>query len=118
MTNHASYPDHATVSQIRYAHPELSIEDPIIFQPKGLWTPKIDADNIAYQTLFQPFNLNQYLYPRPPIDMGLMDIPECPVNVLRMPLKFPKSSTWMTPGNEYRIPRQLARAVPMIQRAA
>ncbi len=112
------YQEHATVSQIRYSNPELSKENPILFEPKGLWTPTIDSDNIAYQSMWKPFNLNQYIYSRPPIDMGLMDIPECPVNVLRMPLKFPKSSTWMTPGNEYRIPQELKRIVPLIQRVA
>jgi hypothetical protein len=117
----SGYLDHAKVSQIRYTHPELSAEDPIKFYPKGLWTPKIDADNIAYLSLFQPFNLNQYLYPRPPIDMGLIEVEPllaCPINVLRMPLKYPKSSTWMTDGNEYRIPRQLGALMPFIQRVA
>lgn len=112
------YQDHAAVSDIRYSQPKLSKENPILFEPKGLWTPTIDSDNIAYQSMWKPFNLNQYLYPRPPLDMGLVDIPECPVNVLRMPLKFPRSSTWMTPGNEYRIPQELKQASSLIQRVA
>jgi len=105
------YSDHATVSAIRYEQPKLSAENPIEFNPKGLWTPTIDSDNIAYQSLFKPFNLNQYLYPRPPIDMGLTAPIHggCP-NVLRMPLKFP--------GTIYKIPRQLEALEPLIQRVA
>lgn len=88
--NLGGYNDHAKVSEIRYHQPSLSTENPITFEPKGLWTPVIDADNIAYQSLFKPFNINQYLYPRPPIDLGLVDIGSISlVNVLRMPLKFP-----------------------------
>ncbi len=107
----AGYSDHAKVSSIRYEQPKLSAEDPIEFYPKGLWTPTIDPDNIAYNSLFKPFNLNQYLYPRPPIDMGLTPPIHggCP-NVLRMPLKFPKTS--------YLIPRELEALEPLIQRVA
>jgi hypothetical protein len=105
------YSDHAKVSSIRYEHPVLSAENPIEFEPKGLWTPTIDADNIAYRSMFQPFNLNQYLYPRPPIDMGLTEpIHGGSPNVLRMPLKFP--------GTIYKIPRELEALVPLIQRVA
>lgn len=43
-----NYQDHTKVSAIRYEHTDLSINDPIEFQPKGLWTPKIDPDNPAY----------------------------------------------------------------------
>ncbi len=105
------YDDHAKVSAIRYEQPTLSSENPIEFQPKGLWTPIIDSDNIAYHSMFKPFNLNQYLYPRPPIDMGLSPPIHggCP-NVLRMPLKFP--------GTIYKIPRELEALEPLIQRAA
>lgn len=116
--NPLGYSEHDKISAIRYSQPELSTADPIRFQPKGLWTPTIDAENIAYQSMWKPFSLNQYLYPRPPIDMGFMDAPACPVNVLRMPLKFPKSSTWMTPGDEYRIPREFKNIMPMLERVA
>jgi hypothetical protein len=107
----AGYSDHTAVSAIRYEQPKLSVEDPITFSPKGLWTPTIDPDNIAYRSMFQPFNLNQYIYPRPPIDMGL----SAPIhggapNVLRMPLKFP--------GTEYRVPRAMEALLPLIQRVA
>ena len=107
----AGYSDHTEVSAIRYEQPVLSAENPIEFQPKGLWTPTIDPDNIAYRSMFQPFNLNQYIYPRPPIDMGL----SAPIhggspNVLRMPLKFP--------GTGYRVPRAMEALLPLIQRVA
>jgi hypothetical protein len=109
--NLGGYNDHAKVSEIRYHQPSLSTENPITFEPKGLWTPVIDADNIAYQSLFKPFNINQYLYPRPPIDLGLVDIGSISlVNVLRMPLKFP--------GTNYRIPAELQPVEDLIRRVA
>jgi hypothetical protein len=110
MTMLGNYSDHSTVSQIRYSEPTLSTG--ITYQPQGLWTPKIDAENIAYDSLNKPFSLAQYLYPRPPIDMGLVEQDEykCSTNVLRMPLKFPKT--------EYRIPKELEGTMPLISRIA
>ncbi len=113
MINVGGYDNHAKVSQIRYEQPKLSKRKPIEFSPKGLWTPRIDPDNIAYNSLFQPFNLNQYIYPRPPIDMGRVDIlqlNECGINVLRMPLKFP--------GTNYKIPQELSACETLIRRVA
>lgn len=110
---HAGYESHDKVSAIRYQAPELSLEGSIYFYPQGLWTPTIDPDNIAYYTLFKPFNLNSYLSPRLPIDMGWTDVKEwddCQVNVLRMPLKFP--------GTSYKVPGALASLMPLISRAA
>jgi hypothetical protein len=107
------YSSHTTVSAIRYEAPVLSTEGSIEYSPHGLWTPVIDPENIAYHTLFKPFNLNHYLSPRLPIDMGWTDVSEwddCKVNVLRMPLKFP--------GTPYRIPRELSALMPLIKRAA
>jgi hypothetical protein len=104
------YQDHATVSEIRYTQPKLS-DNSILYEAKGLWTPRIDEDNVAYHSMFREFNLNQYLYPRPPIDMGLVELPqEKPPNVLRMPLKFP--------GSIYKIPADLAPLFGLIQRVA
>jgi hypothetical protein len=105
------YSSHDKVSQIRYTQPLLS-DDGVIFDPAGLWTPKIDARSPAYHSLFEPFDLDQYLYPRPPIDMGLVEHEEysCDVNVLRMPIKFP--------GTNYRIPKEVIGLLPVIQRAA
>lgn len=89
----------------------MSVESSIEFTPKGLWTPIVDSDNIAYNSLFKPFNLNQYIYPRPPIDLGLIDdYSVSQVNVLRMPLKFP--------GTNYRIPSALQSLEPLIRRVA
>lgn len=105
------YQAHASVSEIRYSHPELSKEGAIFFEPKGLWTPIIDEENIAYHSLFKPFSTKQYLYPRPPIDMGLMEYEAMmPINVLRMPLKFPNT--------DYRIPKELALVEALIKRVA
>jgi hypothetical protein len=106
-----SYSDHTKVSQIRYSRTLISDIDPMEFTPERLWTPVIDEENIAYNSLFKPFSLKQYLYPRPPIDMGLVngyDTNE--VNVLRMPLKFP--------GTNYRVPQDLKPLYEMIKRAA
>jgi hypothetical protein len=109
-----NYADHAKVSAIRYENPVLNGRNPIVFNPTGLWTPKIDADNPAYASMFQPFNLSQYLYPRPPIDMGLWDWTNAAkggiINVLRMPIKFP--------GGIYKIPRQLSVWETLIRRVA
>lgn len=113
IMQHIGYDSHATVSAIRYSAPKLSIEGSCVFSPHSLWTPIIDPDNIAYYTLFKPFNLTNFLSPRLPIDMGWTDISEwenCAINVLRMPLKFPKTN--------YRIPKELASLVPFIKRVA
>lgn len=106
-----SYQDHVAVSEIRYQPAKLSDEGGIVFTPQGLWTPTIDPDNIAYNSMFREFSKNQFIYPRPPIDMGLTDLgnPNVP-NVLRMPLKFPK-----TP---YRVPVELAPLHGFIERVA
>lgn len=106
-----NYTDHAKISEIRYSHPILSCEG-TSYSPKGLWTPKINPGNIAYHSLFQTFNLEQYLYPRLPIDMGLVEEDEynCDINVLRMPLKFPNT--------DYRVPSELNGLMPLITRAA
>jgi hypothetical protein len=111
--NHAGYADHAKVSQIRYSQPTLSSEGVESFNPQGLWTPIIDSDNIAYHSLFKPFNLSQYLSPRLPIDMGLVwedSTPKSQTNVLRLPLKFP--------GTNYRIPQELRGVADLIKRVA
>lgn len=107
----SGYVDHSTISQIRYSQPTISNQG-IEYIAQGLWTPKINARNITYHSLFQPFDLEQYLYPRLPIDMGLMEENEyqCDINVLRMPLKFP--------GTNYKIPVELKSLFPLISRVA
>lgn len=113
IDKHAGYQDHTSVSAIRYEQPKLSGEY-LNYQPEGLWTPIIDADNIAYHTMFKPFNLSNFIYCRPPIDMGLFDVEPLlktkSVNVLRMPLKFPKTS--------YRVPQELLYIMPLIKKVA
>ncbi len=93
--------------------PSLSKKDSIWFRPQGVWTPTIDPGNIAYYTLFKPFDKGNFLYPRPPIDMGAFKtegLLKCTQNVLRMPIKFP--------GTEYRIPVELASLIPLIERVS
>lgn len=105
-----SYSEHSKVSEIRYTQPTLNTSSGITYTPQGLWTPIIDADNIAYHSLFKEFNLNQYLYPRPPIDMGLMIIDKKDIpNVLRMPIKFPQSD-YMLPYNMKPLQELISRA--------
>ena len=111
----ANYSEHDKVSAIRYEQPHLSsiLEESTVFNAKGLWTPTVDAENIAYQSMFKPFSLNQYLYPRPPIDLGLIEglcYFDVGPNVLRMPLKFP--------GSTYRIPKECLSLLPLIERVA
>lgn len=113
MENHAGYASHSEVSAIRYNQPLLSKNNGIAYMPEGLWTPTIDPDNIAYYTLFKPFNLTNFLSPRLPIDMGWNDVSEwkeCGTNVLRMPLKFPKTN--------YRLPQELYSLASLIKRVA
>lgn len=110
MTNNG-YSSLSTIAQIKYTNPSLS-GDGSVYTPKGLWTPRIDAKNIAYHSLFDPFDVEHYLYPRLPIDMGLVEKEDylCDSNFLRMPLKFP--------GTEYRIPKEASGLAPLIARAA
>lgn len=112
------YDTHTEVSEIRYSHPELT--EGKQFEPKGLWTPLINPNNILYKTLFEPFDSEQYLYPRLPVDMGHFDIESLMQsnqpktsgvpNVLRLPLKYP--------GGAYCIPKELMAMMPLIRRAA
>ncbi len=74
----SGYGDHATISAIRYEVPKLSAKG-TCFQAKGLWTPKIDSENIAYDSLFKDFSTKRFLYPRPPIDMGVAKKTGCGV---------------------------------------
>ena len=104
------YKDHAKVSSIRYAQPEIS-SDGTFFNPQGHWTPKIDAENPAYDSMSKPFSLSQFIYVRPPIDIGLLtDKPDCGINVLRMPIKFP--------GTEYRVSKSVGPLWELIRRIA
>lgn len=112
-SGHAGYDDHAEISSIRYVHPELSSQG-VEFMPKGLWTPLINPNNILYRTLFEPFDVEQYLYPRLPVDMGYWDVEglmnhEVP-NVLRLPIK--------NPGTQFKIPQELAPLLKLIDRVA
>lgn len=112
-SNISGYSTHDDVSVIRYNSPELSTDDSISYKSQGLWTPTIDPDNVAYYTLFKPFNVNNFLSPRLPIDMGFMDTSQLfdnKLNVLRMPLKFPST--------DYRIPKELSALFPLISRCA
>ncbi len=116
MTIIAGYNDHSSVSEIRYNSPKLSLGGSISFNPEGLWTPIVDEENIAYNSLFKPFSVNQYLYPRLPIDLGLIDDASIdlddsdPINVLRLPLKFPKT--------DYRLPLEILELESLIRKVA
>lgn len=108
---HAGYGEHDKISSIRYVQPELSSVG-TTYRPKGCWTPVIDEHNIAYYTLFKPFNKANFMYPRPPIDMGIVHgaFGWGTRNVLRMPIKFP--------GTDYKIPSELSGLQTLIERVA
>lgn len=113
---HAGYSNHSSISEIRYEQPIFQKTDnDIEFNVESLWTPLIGADNPAYQSMFKPFSLDQYLYPRPPIDLGLIDDSSIEgygsdPNVLRMPIKFPETN--------YRLPCAVIELEPLIRRVA
>jgi hypothetical protein len=107
------YQSEDKIYDIKYESPCLSLDGGKTYTPKGLWTPVIDPDNIAYYTLFKTFNTSNFLSPRLPIDMGLVNNSDhwyCNTNVLRMPIKFPNT--------EYRVPKECKFLMPLIKRAA
>lgn len=88
-------------SDIQYTQPTLE-GGGYTFQSKRLWLPRISPNHPTYAGLLGEFDVEQFLYPRPPIDLGSSGLSYCPspiVNVLRMPIKFPRS--------DYRIPGEL-----------
>lgn len=115
------YSNHAEVSDIRYEAPSLTEGEK--FEAQGLWTPIINPNNPLYRTLFKPFDSEQYLYPRLPVDMGHFDISpfrEVP-NVLRLPIKYPTESRdgLKLAGDDcYHIPKELLAMMPLINRVA
>ncbi len=105
-----TYANYTEVSAIRYTDAELSAEGET-FSPRGLWTPRINPNNPLYRTLLDPFDVEQYLYPRPPVDMGNWDIGSVTTpNVLRLPIKNPEGA--------YHIPKELSSLFPLIKRVA
>jgi len=104
------YEQHADLSSIRYLPANLS-NFGTIFTAANLWVPKISPKNPIYNSLFQPFDTEYFLYPRLPIDMGRVkfafsDIP----NVLRLPIK--------NQGKTYFIPQELTSLLPLLERIA
>jgi hypothetical protein len=45
----------------------------ISYNPELMKMPIVDADNVAYYTLFKSFNLSNFLNSKLPIDFGLID---------------------------------------------
>ena len=105
-----AYSKHEQLTNIRYEETILSGEGNC-FVPLEVWTPTINPNNILYKTLFEPFNLEQYLYPRLPVDMGVFDIyNKFSVNVLRLPIKYPNS--------EYKIPKEIVSYQELIEKVS
>jgi hypothetical protein len=103
----------ATVDQIRYTTPNICREGHLAFTPEsGLTVPIVDPRHPFYREHFEPFNLESYEYPRPPIDLGhsRVTMDGHSVNVLRMPIKYP--------GTEFRIPKVIAPIWDLIRRVA
>lgn len=110
------YNEHAEISEIRYTKPYLSNYGQE-YTPESLWTPIIDEHNVMYYTLFKEFNKANFLYPRLPVDMGLVDDvddilkwSDTAQNILRMPIKFPNTA--------YKVPIELRHLMPLIRRVA
>jgi hypothetical protein len=105
----------AKVSQIRYTHPIVSSEGAFSFDSTyGKFVPIVNPAHPFYREQHEPFLLERYEYARPPIDLGhsrfdLEDNSEI-INVLRMPIKFPKTN--------YRLPVVIQPFWKYIQRIA
>lgn len=111
----------AQVDQIRYTNIVLSQENAFRFSPQdGLVVPRVNPGHPFYLGQHSPFDLEQYQYPRPPIDLGHsrvstdtlgnVDWWKAVPNVLRLPIKYPKT--------EYRVPVELYPLNDLIQRVA
>ncbi len=103
----------ATVDQIRYTETILSSEDYLQFNfyPESLTVPKVTPNHPFYNDHWEPFNLERYQYPRPPICLGHSLLHMTNVdNVLRMPIKYPMT--------QYKIPIELAAYWDLIKRVA
>ena len=104
----------ATVDQIRYTETILSGEDYFEFMPEKLIVPIVNPKHPFYFEHKEPFDLEKYQYPRPPIDLGnsLLTLADAGFarNVLRMPIKYPDT--------DYKIPKELEPYHVLIQRVA
>lgn len=104
------------VDEIRYTQPVLSKENGIEYIPKSLWMPIVSPKHPTYAGLQDSFDVEQFLYPRPPIDLGDSELCsrtyyENVTNVLRMPIKTMGSMV-------YHVPSDLKWIMPLIERVA
>ena len=106
-----------TVDNISYSEPTISSDDPLVFlvPNNDLFIPRISPKHPFYQNQHDSFDLEQFQYPRPPIDLGhsrltseYLDMEL--TNVLRMLIKYPNS--------EYKIPSAIKPFWDLIQRVA
>lgn len=103
------YTDHSKTSEIRYTQPVLSGEGEVVIYDPNIWVPIIDKDHPSYHDMFNQFSIRKYCFPRFPIDMGKVSLPEENVpNVLRLPIKMA--------GEEVKIPKEIMAWKPLIDR--
>jgi hypothetical protein len=81
-------------------------------EPCQAWVPRIQEGHPTYRELTDSFDLDRFIYFRPPIDLGhsgieLKDSDGC-INVLRMPIKYPNS--------KFKIPSKLEWLKSFLQR--
>jgi hypothetical protein len=106
----------AKTDSIRYQETVLAKDvPPIRFSVKDdLFVPCVEPKHPFYREQHETFDLDKYMYPRMPIELGNSElsfdqITES-VNVLRTPIKFP--------GTAYLIPQELKAFFPLIRRVA
>ena len=106
----------ATVDQIHYNEPEISKEGAHIFKVQsGLFVPIVNPKHPLYKGHHESFDLEQYQYPRSPIDLGhsrlsMESLGSKTINVLRMPIKCPNT--------EFKLPVAIKPFWNLIERVA
>lgn len=102
----------------RYQVPIFDPEDPVVLTARPEHAAQVPRaeDEPVLRTLNTVWDLRQFLIPRRPVSLGLLDADELRVftrpgapRVLDMPIKFPDCDA-------YRLPRALAQLLPALQR--
>lgn len=101
-----------------YRIPVFATDGPVVFTPTGRSDVAWPADSPVLRCLNTTWDLGQFLVPRRPVSLGVLDDDELrvfarpgAVRVLDLPIKMPDCG-------EYRLPRALAQFAPVITRIA
>lgn len=99
-----------------YQVPVFDPADPVVLRARPERNAPIPLDEPVIRTLNSTWDLRQFLAPRRPVSLGLLDDAELArftrpgvARVLDMPIKMPDC-------DEYRLPRAFAQIAPVIQR--